>query len=51
MLGGLAAGLGIAYLLSHLGLGEAAASFFTGLLIAVAVGFALLFILRRFYAS
>jgi len=48
MLGGLAAGLGIAYLLSHLGLGEAAASFFTGLLIAVAVGFALLFILRRF---
>jgi predicted lipid-binding transport protein (Tim44 family) len=48
MLGGLAAGLGIAYLLSHLGLGEAAASFFTGLLIAMAVGFALLFILRRF---
>lgn len=48
MLGGLAAGLGIAYLLSHFGLGEAAASFLTGLLLAVVVGFALLFILRRF---
>lgn len=48
MLGGLAAGLGIAYLLSHFGLGEAASSFLTGLLLAVVVGFALLFILRRF---
>lgn len=48
MLGGLAAGLGIAYLLSHFGLGEAAASFLTGLLMAILVGFALLFILRRF---
>jgi predicted lipid-binding transport protein (Tim44 family) len=48
MLGGLAAGLGIAYLLSHFGLGEAAASFMTGLLLAVLVGFALLFVLRRF---
>lgn len=48
MLGGLAAGLGIAYLLSHLGLGEAASSFLMGLLLAVAVGIALLFILRRF---
>jgi predicted lipid-binding transport protein (Tim44 family) len=48
MIGGLAAGLGIAYLLSHFGLGEAAASFLTGLLIAVLVGFALLFVLRRF---
>lgn len=48
MLGGLAAGLGIAYLLSHFGLGEAASSFLTGLLLAVVVGLALLFILRRF---
>lgn len=48
MLGGLAAGLGIAYLLSHFGLGEAAASFMTGLLLAVLVGFVLLFVLRRF---
>ncbi|MGA0831446.1 MAG: Tim44 domain-containing protein, partial [Polynucleobacter sp.] len=47
MLGGLAAGLGIAYLLSHFGLGEAASSFLTGLLLAVVVGFALLFILKR----
>lgn len=51
MLGGLAAGLGIAYLLSHFGLGEAAASFFTGLLIALAVGLLLLFIVRRFMPS
>lgn len=48
MLGGLAAGLGIAYLLSHFGLGEAASSFLMGLLLAIVVGFALLFILRRF---
>ena len=51
MLGGLAAGLGIAYLLSHFGLGEAAASFFTGLLIALAVGLLLLFVLKRFMPS
>lgn len=51
MLGGLAAGLGIAYLLSHFGLGEAAASFFTGLLIALAVGLLLLFIVKRFMPS
>lgn len=48
MLGGLAAGLGIAYLLSHFGLGEAASSFLIGLLLAVVVGFVLLFIIRRF---
>ncbi|MEY2666110.1 MAG: hypothetical protein RLZZ384_281, partial [Pseudomonadota bacterium] len=51
MLGGLAAGLGIAYLLSHFGLGEAAASMFTGILIALAVGLLLLFILKRFMPS
>jgi predicted lipid-binding transport protein (Tim44 family) len=51
MLGGLAAGLGIAYLLSHFGLGEAAASMFTGILIALAVGLLLFFIIKRFMPS
>jgi predicted lipid-binding transport protein (Tim44 family) len=51
MLGGLAAGLGIAYLLSHFGLGEAAASMFTGILIALAVGLLLFFIMKRFMPS
>lgn len=51
MLGGLAAGLGIAYLLSHFGLGEAAASLFTGILIALAVGLLLMFIVKRFMPS
>jgi predicted lipid-binding transport protein (Tim44 family) len=51
MLGGLAAGLGIAYLLSHFGLGEAAASMFTGLLMALAIGLLLLFIVKRFMPS
>jgi predicted lipid-binding transport protein (Tim44 family) len=47
ILGGLAAGLGIGYLLSHFGLGEGAASLVTGLLIAVLAGFAIMFVLRR----
>ncbi len=47
LLGGLAAGLGIAYLLSHFGLGEAASSMITGLLIALLVGFAIMFVIRR----
>ena len=51
MLGGLAAGLGIAYLLSHFGLGEAAASMFTGILIALAVGLLLFFVVKRFMPS
>jgi len=51
MLCGLAAGLGIAYLLSHFGLGEAAASMFTGILIALAVGLLLFFIVKRFMPS
>lgn len=51
MLGGLAAGLGIAYLLSHFGLGEAAASMFTGILMALAIGLLLLFIVKRFMPS
>lgn len=47
ILGGLAAGLGIGYLLSHFGLGEAAASLITGLLIAMLAGFVLMFVIRR----
>lgn len=47
ILGGLAAGLGIGYLLSHFGLGDAAASFITGLLIAMLAGFVIMFLIRR----
>lgn len=47
ILGGLAAGLGIGYLLSHFGLGEAAASMVTGLLIALLAGFVIMFVMRR----
>ena len=45
--GGLAAGLGIGYLLSHFGLGEAASSLITGLLIAALAGFVIMFIIRK----
>lgn len=48
ILGGLAAGLGIGYLLSHFGLGEAASSLITGLLIAMLAGFVIMFVIRRF---
>ena len=48
MLGGLAAGLGIGYLLSHFGMGEEASSLVMGLLIAFAAGFLILSIMRRF---
>ena len=47
ILGGLAAGLGIGYLLSHFGLGEAASSMITGVLIAMLAGFAIMFVIRR----
>jgi len=47
ILGGLAAGLGIGYILSHFGLGEAASSLITGLLIAMLAGFAIMFVIRR----
>jgi predicted lipid-binding transport protein (Tim44 family) len=47
MLGGLAAGLGIGYLLSQFGLGEAASSLITGLLIALLAGFVIIFLIRR----
>jgi predicted lipid-binding transport protein (Tim44 family) len=47
ILGGLATGLGIGYLLSHFGLGEAASSLITGLLIAMLAGFVIMFLIRR----
>ena len=47
ILGGLAAGLGIGYLLSHFGMGEGASSLITGLLIAALAGFAIMFVIRR----
>jgi len=47
ILGGLAAGLGIGYLLSHFGLGEAASSLVMGLLIAMLAGFVMMFLIRR----
>ncbi len=47
ILGGLAAGLGIGYLLSHFGMGEAASSLITGLLIAALAGFAIMFVIRK----
>ena len=45
---GLAAGLGIAALLSHFGMGEGLANFMTMLLIAAAAFFVIRFLLRRF---
>ncbi len=51
ILGGLAAGLTIGYLLSHFGLCEAAASMITGLLIALLAGFVIMFIIRKFMPS
>ncbi|QWE16493.1 Tim44 domain-containing protein [Polynucleobacter sp. AP-Nino-20-G2] len=47
ILGGLAAGLGIGYLLSHFGLGDAAASLIAGLFIAVVAGFVVMFLIRK----
>jgi predicted lipid-binding transport protein (Tim44 family) len=47
-LAGLAAGLGIAALLSHFGMGEAASSFLMLALLAVAAVFAIRFLLQRF---
>jgi predicted lipid-binding transport protein (Tim44 family) len=51
ILGGLAAGLGLGWLLSHFGLGEAAASFFMGLLIVMAVAMVGLWLFRRFASN
>jgi predicted lipid-binding transport protein (Tim44 family) len=51
ILGGLAAGLGLGWLLSHFGLGEAAASFFMGLLMVMAVAMIGLWLFRKFSGS
>lgn len=48
MLGGLAAGIGLGWLLSHFGLGEAASSFLMGLLIVMFVGMLLMWLFRKF---
>ncbi|MFM1806786.1 MAG: hypothetical protein RL212_1045 [Pseudomonadota bacterium] len=48
ILGGLAAGLGLGWLLSHFGLGEAAASFLMGFLMVAAVAMIGLWLYRRF---
>jgi predicted lipid-binding transport protein (Tim44 family) len=48
ILGGLAAGLGLGWLLSHFGLGEAAASFFMGLLVVLLVVMVGAWLFRRF---
>ena len=45
---GIAAGLGIAALMSHLGLGAAFGNMLTMLLLAVAAFFVIRFLLRRF---
>jgi predicted lipid-binding transport protein (Tim44 family) len=48
ILGGLAAGLGLGWLLSHFGMGEAAASFLMGFLMVAAVAMIGLWLFRRF---
>lgn len=48
ILGGLAAGLGIGWLLSHFGLGEAASTFFMGLIAIFAIMMIGSWLLRRF---
>jgi len=48
MLGGLAAGLGIAALLSHFGLGGAAASFLANLILIALVAFVVIWLIRKF---
>ena len=51
MLGGLAAGLGLAWLLSHFGMGEAVASFLMGFLLVLAVAMVGFWLLRKFAGS
>ncbi|QET02806.1 MULTISPECIES: Tim44 domain-containing protein [Cupriavidus] len=48
MLGGLAAGLGLGYLLSHFGLGEAMAGFLGNLIIIALIAFAAIWLIRKF---
>lgn len=48
MLGGLAAGLGLGYLLSHFGLGEAMAGMLGNLILIALVAFAAIWLIRKF---
>ncbi|MEM5273538.1 TIM44-like domain-containing protein [Cupriavidus taiwanensis] len=48
ILGGIAAGLGIGWLLSHLGLGGAALSFLSNLILIALVAFAAIWLIRKF---
>jgi predicted lipid-binding transport protein (Tim44 family) len=48
---GIAAGLGIAALMSHLGLGEAFGNFIVMLLLALVAFFVIRFVMRRFFAA
>ncbi|MBP0635057.1 Tim44 domain-containing protein [Cupriavidus sp. AcVe19-6a] len=48
ILGGIAAGLGIGWLLSHLGLGGAALSFLSNLILIAIVAFAVIWLIRKF---
>lgn len=51
ILGGIAAGVGLSMLLSHFGMGEAAASFFSTLLIVMAIVMVGLWLIRKFAGS
>jgi predicted lipid-binding transport protein (Tim44 family) len=51
ILGGIAAGVGLSMLLSHFGMGEAAASFFSTMLIVMAIVMVGLWLIRRFAGS
>ncbi|MBF6990648.1 MULTISPECIES: Tim44 domain-containing protein [Cupriavidus] len=48
ILGGIAAGLGIGWLLSHFGLGGAALSFLSNLILIAIVAFAVIWLIRKF---
>jgi len=48
MLGGLAAGLGIGYLLSHFGLGGAAASFLSNMILIALIALVAVWLIRKF---
>ena len=48
ILGGIAAGLGIGWLLSHFGLGGAALSFLSNLILIAIVAFAVMWLIRKF---
>jgi predicted lipid-binding transport protein (Tim44 family) len=51
MLGGLAAGIGLGWLLSHFGLGEAASTFLMGLLVVMLVSIVFMWFFRRFFGG